>query len=181
MLRGYKRPSVRLRRMPLFEPVFAALEGTGSRYVVVGGVAVVLQGHARFTADLDLVIDLEPSAAARAVAALVGLGFEPQVPVQAEAFADPVTRQRWIDEKGMTVFSLSRFDDPLSVVDIFAAYPIDFEELWRDARRVRIGTATVPVASIPHLIEMKRAVGRPQDRSDVARLEELLKEQAGEP
>ena len=56
MLRVYKRPSVRLRCMPLFEPVFAALERAGSRYVVVGGVAVVLQGHARFTADLDLVI-----------------------------------------------------------------------------------------------------------------------------
>jgi hypothetical protein len=167
--------------VPLFEPVFAALERAGSRYVVVGGVAVVLQGHARFTADLDLVIDLEPGAAGRAIAALGGLGFEPQVPVKAEMFADAEMRQRWIDDKGMTVFSLSRFDDPLSVVDIFAAYPIDFEELWRDARRVKIGTVTVPVASIPHLIQMKRAVGRPQDKSDVARLEELLEEQAGEP
>jgi hypothetical protein len=30
----------------LFEPIFAALEHAGIRYVTVGGVAVVLHGHA---------------------------------------------------------------------------------------------------------------------------------------
>ena len=38
-------------------------------YVIVGGVAVVLHGYARMTAGLDLVVDLE-SSAAKAVAAL---------------------------------------------------------------------------------------------------------------
>lgn len=43
--------------MPLFEPLFAALEEGDVRYVVVGGLATVLHGHARLTADVDLVID----------------------------------------------------------------------------------------------------------------------------
>jgi hypothetical protein len=38
-----------------FEVIFQALELAGVRFLVVGGVAVVLHGHARFTADLDLV------------------------------------------------------------------------------------------------------------------------------
>ena len=39
--------------------VFSALEQARVRYLVVGGVAVVLHGHLRVTADLDLVVDLE--------------------------------------------------------------------------------------------------------------------------
>jgi hypothetical protein len=45
--------------MPLFEPILAALERKNVRYVIVGGVATVLHGYARLTADLDLSIDLE--------------------------------------------------------------------------------------------------------------------------
>ena len=43
--------------MALCEPVFRALNATGVRYVV-GGLATVLHGSARFTADADLVVDL---------------------------------------------------------------------------------------------------------------------------
>ena len=45
--------------MPIFEPVFLALNEAGVRYVIVGGLAVVLHGYPRFTADLDIVLDLE--------------------------------------------------------------------------------------------------------------------------
>lgn len=49
--------------MTLYEPVFRALNDSGARYVTVGGFAVLLQGALRTTADLDLMIDLEPEAA----------------------------------------------------------------------------------------------------------------------
>ena len=41
--------------------VLATLHESGARYLVVGGVAVVLQGHPRFTADLALVLALDIS------------------------------------------------------------------------------------------------------------------------
>ena len=41
------------------ERVFGALEAAGARYLVVGGVAVVLHGHPRFTADLEQGADWE--------------------------------------------------------------------------------------------------------------------------
>lgn len=43
------------------ERIFGALEASGARYLVVGGVAVVLHGHPRFTADLELVLALDPA------------------------------------------------------------------------------------------------------------------------
>ena len=67
--------------MLLYEPLFRALNAPGTRYVVVGGVATVLHGYARLTADIDLILDLEESAAAKAMHTLAGLGLRPRVPV----------------------------------------------------------------------------------------------------
>ncbi len=52
------------------ETIFAALQRAEVRHLVVGGVAVVLHGHPRFTADLDLVPALDTANARAAVAAL---------------------------------------------------------------------------------------------------------------
>jgi predicted nucleotidyltransferase len=46
-----------------FDTIFAVLQTTGVRYVVVGGVAVNLHGYQRFTKDVDLVIELVPDRA----------------------------------------------------------------------------------------------------------------------
>ncbi|MDE1846414.1 MAG: hypothetical protein KGH53_04020, partial [Candidatus Micrarchaeota archaeon] len=86
--------------MALFEPIFEALEKSGVRYVVVGGVAVVLHGYARLTADLDLVVDWNSGAAAKIVAALSGLGLKPRAPVDPMGLADSKTRESWLKEKG---------------------------------------------------------------------------------
>ena len=43
------------------------------RYLVAGGLAVVAHGYLRFTADVDLIVDLEPANVTRAVAALESL------------------------------------------------------------------------------------------------------------
>jgi tRNA nucleotidyltransferase/poly(A) polymerase len=53
-----------------FEPVLKTLNEAGVRYLVVGGVAVVLHGYLRTTGDLDLVVELSPANLDRALAAL---------------------------------------------------------------------------------------------------------------
>ena len=44
--------------MSLFIPIFQLLNEAKVRYVVVGGIATILHGYVRLTADVDLVIDL---------------------------------------------------------------------------------------------------------------------------
>lgn len=165
--------------MALFEPIFEALNRTGSRYVVVGGVAVVLQGYARLTVDLDLVVDLEPAAAGKTVAALCGLGLRARAPVDPMGFADPVVRKGWIEQKGLLVFSFIDPQKPLLAVDLFVESPLPFEELWARSREVSLGEIKVHVASVPDLLELKRRAGRPQDLADIAALE-LLEREKGE-
>ena len=51
-----------------FERVFRLLDEHDVRYVVVGGIAVILHGTPRLTADLDIIIDLEPAQTVLALA-----------------------------------------------------------------------------------------------------------------
>ena len=157
----------------LFEPVLAALDAANVRFVVVGGVAVVLHGHPRMTADLDLVIDLAVEPAARAITALVRLGMVPRLPVDPHQFADPEVRRAWAEERNLTVFTMLDPREPLLEVDLFTEAPLPFDELWEQSSIVQLKGQAVRVAAIDHLITMKKAAGRPQDLADVAALEAL--------
>lgn len=155
------------------EEVLAALTRADVRFVVVGGVAVVLHGHPRMTADLDLVIDLATGPVDRAMDVLTGMGLVPRLPVPPAAFADPATRARWAAERNLTVFTLVDPAGSLLEVDLFAHSPLPFEPLWAGSVHVLVGETEVRVASIDDLITMKRAAGRPQDLADISALEEI--------
>ena len=161
--------------MALFEPLFKALNDAGVRYVVVGGLAVVLHGHARLTVDVDLVVDLDEGQALRAIDALVGLGLRPRVPVNPRDFADRSVRETWIRDRGMQVFSMFDPSNPMLVVDLFVDHPVPFEELWSRSQELELRDTIVRVASIPDLIRLKRLAGRPQDLADIEQLEAILK------
>jgi len=157
----------------LLEPLFETLNRAGVRYVLVGGVATVLHGFARLTADVDLVVDLTPAEARKAIDALVGLGLRPRPPVDPVAFADADVRESWVRDRGMRVFSLWDPSQPMREVDLFVEHPIDFEELFARAEIVSLDTTTVRVASIPDLIALKRLANRPQDVADIEALEAI--------
>ena len=155
------------------ETILRALNEADARYLVVGGVAVVLHGRLRVTADLDLVVQLDPPNVRRAIAALEGLGFRPRAPVPAASFADESVRRSWIEQKGLTVFSLWSPAHPGFELDLFVSEPFDFEAAYGRAARIPLRTTEATVLSIEDLISMKRAVGRPQDLDDVTALEAL--------
>lgn len=137
----------------IFRDVFDRLERDEVRYVVVSGAAVVLHGHARPIADLDLAIDPAPEQAARALDALLRGGFVPSLPL-------PLSM--------LTV--LRMFDHARREVDVFPRYHIPFEELWGDSVRVRVGDGAARVVSLAHLLRAKRINGRPHDLLDIAAL-----------
>lgn len=159
----------------MFEELLAALARANVRFVVVGGLAVVIQGHPRLTADVDLVIDLESSNVRRAIDALLARGLRPLLPVNAHDFADEAKRREWVESRNLTVFSMRDERNPLLTVDLFAVEPMPFEPLWSRSDRVTLGDQTIHVASIADLIAMKRAAARPQDAADIAELEAIAR------
>jgi len=157
-----------------FRSLFAMFHNRNLRCVTVGGLALVLHGIDRLTADLDLAADLAPAAASELVDALLEAGYRPAAPVDARLFADPIIRSAWRQERGMQVFSLWDTTGKRPTIDIFTDCPVPFEELWRDAINVEVADG-IParVASVDHLIRLKRVAGRPQDLADIRRLEDL--------
>lgn len=155
------------------ERVLTALNEARVRYLVVGGVAVVLHGHLRTTADLDLVVQLSADNARRATQALMALGYRPRAPVPISQFADEAIRSKWIAEKGLSVFSLWHPTDPGLEVDLFVEEPFEFDDVWARAVIASLDSTTAPVVGIADLVAMKRAAGRPQDLSDAEALEAI--------
>ncbi|MBP99624.1 MAG: hypothetical protein CL477_02985 [Acidobacteria bacterium] len=155
------------------ERVLEVLNRARVRYLVAGGVAVVLHGYLRTTADLDLIVQLEPDNARRALHALGALGYEPRAPVPAEQFADAHIRERWIRDKNLEVFSLWSDESPGLDVDLFVREPFDFDMVYESAVELRLETTTVRVVPRRLLIEMKKQAGRPRDLEDVEALEQL--------
>jgi predicted nucleotidyltransferase len=159
----------------MFEELLAYLEENGVRFVVVGGIAVVIHGFARLTADIDLVIDLEKNNVLRCVEALGKRGLHPMLPVAAADFANEEIRNDWIENRNLQVFSMRDARNPLLTVDLFARTPIPFEELWNDAETFSLGGHPIRIASLDHLIRMKRAAARPQDLLDLEHLERIAR------
>ena len=101
----------------IYGDVFERLEAEGVRYVVVGGVAVVLHGHERRVNDLDIVVDPAPAEARRAQAALMSLGFFPTLPLPLEM----LTVLTMMDGAGRSVDVFARFricDDGLGTITV---------------------------------------------------------------
>lgn len=160
--------------------IFAALNDAGVDYVVVGGLAVILHGYLRATADLDLAIGLADDNAARGMQALAAIGLQPRLPVPMAEFADASRREEWRRNRNQ-VFPLWDPGNPLRSVDVFIDEPIEFGALLAGAVAKDLDGVRVPVACIPHLIEMKRRAGRPRDPDDIDKLQAILQAGRGDP
>jgi predicted nucleotidyltransferase len=158
------------------EVVLEALNQARVRYLVVGGVAVVLHGYLRTTADLDLVIQLERDNVLRAMDALTRLDYRPRAPVDPASLADAETRREWIRDKNLMVFSMWSTAHPALEVDLFVEEPFKFDEVYARALRVPLERIEVTVVALEDLIALKRSAGRPLDEQDVIALESLRAE-----
>jgi hypothetical protein len=133
-------------------------------------------GVPRTTADLDLVIDMEPANVRRLVSAMNRLGYVSRAPVDPVELADPDRRASW--EKGMRAFTFQLPGHPLSDVDILIDSPLDYAQLSKHAERIDAGGLVLRIARIEDLIEMKQQAAREQDLADADALRRLLEDRS---
>jgi hypothetical protein len=141
------------------------LTGREVDFVVVGGVAVILQASPRLTKDLDICYATEQANLDRLGAVLIELGarlrgVEDDLPFVPDGRALRHTQ----------ILTLTTVDGGLDLLvepDGSPGYPA----LRRRADQIDIDGIVVRVASIEDLIAMKRAAGRPQDLVDLESLE----------
>lgn len=161
--------------MPInFVSLFELLNAAHVRFVLVGGLAVVLHGFDRLTADADIIVDLSIQNAKSTVTALVAAGYRPLAPVDPLLFADPQVREQWRIHKGMTVFSMWDSKNERPSVDIFVSSPIPFETLYASSVLIELRGVSVRLASLVHLVAMKRIAGRDRDLADIRLIESRI-------
>jgi hypothetical protein len=149
------------------EPLLGLLNAHGVDYVVIGGIAAVLHGSPRLTHDLDVVFAPDPANLRLLGRALTEVnarlaGVDEVVPFVA-------------DERTLRNVQLLTLRTDLGKIDVMVkpdGCP-PYEQLRRRAERYEVGGFGVLVASIPDLLAMKRAAGRPKDLADIAELEAI--------
>jgi hypothetical protein len=138
--------------------ICGALNSAGARYVLIGGFAVIAHGGARFTKDIDLLIDDAPENVARVSQALRVLSDQASLEVRDTDVRDYVV-VRIVDE---------------IVVDLMGrACGLSYADAIDDAERREIDGTTIVIASPATLMRTKQTV-RPQDALDRVFLAGLL-------
>lgn len=139
-------------------PLLRALDRHGVDFVVIGGVAGLARGSSYPTFDLDVAYAREPVNLERMAAALVELGVTSR-----GASADlPFQLGATTLANGSNFTFETEFGD----FDILGHVPgvRGYEELRAYSSVERIESIQVRVASIDHLIAMKRAANRTKDK-----------------
>ncbi len=144
--------------MQRFEPLQArlakALDDAGIPYMVIGGLAVVVQGKLRLTKDVDLTLDLSPFDYEKLLPVLKNAGIVPRV-------TDAIERVRHscvllcIDEKTKIAVDMSLGDSEY------------VREAIGRAKRFRRAGKMVRIATAEDLLIHKIIASRPQDFQDI--------------
>jgi len=156
-----------------YQEEISALNKKKVRYLVVGGVALVLHGVVRLTADLDLMVDLSKVNLIKFLEVMKSLDYKPKLPVDPRAFMDPEKRKKWAREKNMIAFAFGHQKHDYKEIDVFIDEPIPFAEAFKRKKTLAAKDVKINVISFDDLITLKERAGREQDISDIKMLKEL--------
>ena len=147
-----------------------ALSSDSVEFVLVGGMAVQLHGYLRMTYDIDLVLAMSDANLSRFIEVAKRFGLTPVIPVPIDSLKNSSLIDQWHREKGMLAFALREPGAGGSAVDVLVRPDVSYEALAAQAVQGKIFSHAVKIASIDHLLEMKRAANRPKDQLDIEAL-----------
>ena len=140
-----------------FKEFIESLNNNGVRYLVVGGYAVALHGHPRYTKDIDIWVEMIPDNAQRLIEALAQFGFG-SLGLQKKDFLEE-------DQIIQLGYPPARIDLLTTVTGV------EFETCYNSRVQVEIDGAMVNFIDLDNLKRSKRASGRLQDLADLENLE----------
>ena len=149
-----------------FFRILKLLESHGVEYVVVGGVAAVLQGAPVTTFDIDALVKVDATNADRLLAALEELDAR----YREHGTLQP-TRDDLLAGGHLLLMTNS---GPLDVLG-FIGKGKRYEDFAGAMSTIAVGDLSVRVLGIEALIEEKKALGRDKDLAAVRLLEAILR------
>jgi predicted nucleotidyltransferase len=139
-----------------FKEFIQFLNDNHVRYLIVGGYAVAIHGHPRYTKDIDIWIEMSPENADNLLQALEQFGFS-SLGLQSEDFLTP-------DQIIQLGYPPSRID-LLTTID-----GVNFEICYPLRLEVTIDNVVVNFIDLDNLRKNKQASGRLQDLADLEKL-----------
>jgi hypothetical protein len=140
-----------------FKEFIESLNDKHVRYLVVGGYAVALHGHPRYTKDLDIWVELSRENAQALVQALAQFGMS-SLGLSEEDFLVP-------DQVVQIGYPPDRIDILVSISGV------EFRECFDKRVEVSLDGVNVNFIDLEHLKQNKKASGRLQDLADLENLE----------
>ena len=147
---------------PSFEKLLVLLAEAGVDFVVVGGIAVSIQGYVRLTEDVDILIKDSPENIGRLLERLADYG---------EGFALELSVEDFTDEEGA-----------IRIVEVTEQCQIDiftrmsgrkYADVMADADRFLLQGHGIAIASKASLIGWKSKSVREKDKFDAMALRQL--------
>jgi predicted nucleotidyltransferase len=166
------------RQPNYLEDLLRELTARKVKFIVAGGVAVVLHGIERTTMDLDISLEMSPENIEQFRYAMESQGLRPLVPVPVESLSDPETVRMMVEEKHAIVFMLADPRMPLRKVDVFLTKELSYPNLAKDSVEVDLPGMPIKIVSLEKLLALKRAIDPPRDKDlfDIRAIEKLLGE-----
>jgi len=148
---------------PKLDVAAGAMVGAGASFVVIGGFAVIANRFVRATEDVDFLVPDDVDNDRRVLTALRELDAVRQ---RDEA---PIRDEHLLGQTHLRVLTSA------GVIDVMRGGlpPLDFETVASEAMKADYDGLEFPIASLRSVVGFKRLAGRPQDRQDLERLEEI--------
>ncbi len=140
-----------------FKKFIKLLNEHNVRYLIVGGYAIALHGHPRYTKDLDLWIWSNKENARKLLEVLDEFGLS-DLDYKIEDFLNPDI----IVQLGVPP---NRID---LIMDLTG---VEFESCYSSKKIIEIDKVVLPVIDLDNLKKNKKSVGRYQDLADLENLE----------
>jgi hypothetical protein len=144
------------------------------KFIVCGGVALVLHGVERMTLDLDVSVDLEKNNLQKMLDLFTSTKLQPRAPVSSDILLEPAQRSMLVEQKHALVFSFIDIDSPYRQVDIFLTDELSYDNLIDYSEIIQIDEAKINVLTTDKLLELKSNINPPRDK-DSWDIKELLK------
>jgi hypothetical protein len=139
-----------------FREFIESLNARKVRYLIVGGYAVALHGHPRYTKDMDVWVSPDPANIRRLLDSLKDFGFH-SVGLTEKDFSDP-------DAVIQLGYPPNRIDLLTELKDV------NFDTCWKRKETCMIEKIPVHFIDLASLKATKAATGRHQDLADVENL-----------
>jgi hypothetical protein len=145
-----------------YEKLLVSLARSGVEFIVVGGVAVALNGFVRTTEDVDIIVETSLANIERLLSSLASFGSGHARELAPSDFDETEGAIRLVEDFPLDIFTVMRGRK--------------FSDLTGHVRQTRINETAICFLDATGLILLKRDSGREKDQIDIAALRKLADE-----